>query len=188
MAKCVSPDSAGVYRWKGGGWPPQKAELVISKSPKMRNRFPRPGDAADRARGHISGLSTGGGLGGWGRRKRGGGVQALVTSSKSGFSVLCAILSRKEEVHWDGRVGWRARNKSPIDLMSCPQRCKSSSGKSSTEAQGGSPGRQREKNTVSDSGTFPIDYASSRQRDLKGSQITQPKLEKIQPDICPSDK
>lgn len=36
--------------------------------------------------------------------------------------------------------------------------------------------------------TFPIDYALSRQRGLKASQIAEPKLEKIQADICPSDK
>lgn len=50
------------------------------------------------------------------------------------------------------------------------------------------PWKQKEKNTVSVQGTFPIDYASSRQGSLKGSQIAQPKLEKIQADICPSNK
>lgn len=37
------------------------------------------------------------------------------------------------------------RNKTPIDLLSCSQCCKPSSGTSSTEARGESPGRQKER-------------------------------------------
>ena len=57
MAKCVSKHSAGANRLKGGGWPLERDELMMSKNPKRSTKFPWPGEAADRAREHISGLS-----------------------------------------------------------------------------------------------------------------------------------
>lgn len=55
-------------------------------------------------------------------------------------------------------------NRTPIDPLSCYKRCEQSSGTSSTQARGGSPARQIEKNMFSVQGAFPIDYASRRQR------------------------
>lgn len=42
---------------KGGGWPPDKDELMMTKSP-MRRKFPWPEEATDRARWHIFGMCT----------------------------------------------------------------------------------------------------------------------------------
>lgn len=63
MARCVSPHTAGANRLKGGGWPPEKDELMMSKRPKRSKKFPWPGEATDRARGHMSVLSGGKALG-----------------------------------------------------------------------------------------------------------------------------
>ena len=66
-------------------------------------------------------------------------------SPKSGCSFVSALLSKNRVGQFEGeREKDEGRgSKTPIDPLSCSQRCKPSSGTSSTEARGGSPGRQR---------------------------------------------
>lgn len=127
-------------------------------------------------------------------KKRGGGggqgVQALAPSPKSGFSFVSTPLLQNMGGQFEGERERRIKGRGgKLLLIRCPVLSVASRHQEHHPQRhevGALEGREK-KNTVSVQETFPIDYAS-RQRGLKGSHITQPKLEGIQADICPSDK
>lgn len=72
-------------------------------------------------------------------------LQYLDPSQDYLFSVL---LYRNKEEELEGEKEQGRGNKTPIDPLSCFQRCEQSSGTSSKQAQRGSPKRQIEKNML----------------------------------------
>lgn len=83
---------------------------------------------------------------GWGRRREEEDEEYKLWCQVPSQDVLSFLLfyqgigedSLREREKDEGRG-----SKTPIDPLSCSQRCKPSSGTSSTEARGGSPGRQK---------------------------------------------
>lgn len=141
MARWVSPQSAGANLLKGGGWLPEKDELVISKSPKRKNKLPRPGGATVREKGHMSGRSRGKAQGYGKEKEENYKLLYQVPGPTSRFSFLARLLKKKGgQDEGEGRG-----NKTPTEPLACFQCCKASSETSSREAQGGSPGREKEK-------------------------------------------